>query len=226
MSATPNNGVVSSGTIYNLAGYGNVRVTHTTFLNPTRVQGVSGFHSGSITNGSNSYAWNSIDQLFLLNGDVGDSAVSYSVTFEFMNGLMPGGEGVLGIWGLGRTDLAYTNRISTATVNKNGTFLGDFDLGTSRGASSVTDNAGNFIVKNSLPGDLTPGNPSFNSDLAIIRIDDGVTSITINMVHIGQDGLAFNVGQITPVQVPEPNIGILFIVAIVFGIAKFLYNKR
>ena len=76
--------------------------------------------------------------------------------------------------------------------------MGDYDLGASFGPSAFTGGVGSFTVKNALPGELN-SDAAFNTDFGMVRIDDSVTSVTLNVVHIGRDGINFSIGWITPV---------------------------
>ena len=107
---------------------------------------------------------------------------------------MPAGRLVLGSLGLGQSSAgAFTE----TRVFQNGTFLNDHDLGANFGPTAFTLNPGHFLLTNSLT-EPTPG--YFNTDLGVTRIDDSVTSLTLRLRHIGQDGIGFSIGMI----VPEP----------------------
>jgi len=193
---------IASGSVFNLPGYGNVQLDYTLQAGPlNNVHNVSAAaQNGTLVAGPDTYSWGAIGAFSRVNFNPTGSSDSYSVTYTFLNGAMPAGELALAVSGLGRVDLVVPGSITTATVNQNGTFLGDYNVG-SFGPTEFTGGAGSFVMRNSLPGDLTPGNPSFNSQLGIVRIDDGVTSLTINMSQIGQDGIGMTVGRIS---IPAP----------------------
>jgi hypothetical protein len=108
---------------------------------------------------------------------------------------------VLGTAGLGHSSAAGFTRVR---VLQNGTFLGDYDLGANFAPTAITLGVGNFELTSSLT-DPTPGH--FNTDLGVTRIDDTITSLTLQVHHIGQDGIGFNIGMIKPV--PEPGTAAL-----------------
>ncbi|HTR97707.1 MAG TPA: hypothetical protein VMH61_07365, partial [Candidatus Acidoferrales bacterium] len=98
----------------------------------------------------------------------------------------------VGAGGLGATT-SFGGGASTTTVNQNGTFLGDFDSGEGFGASQFTPGAGTFTLMNSTTG---PGgiDPWWNTQLAVVRIDDPVASITVVQSELRGDGIGVNVG--------------------------------
>ena len=203
MSATPVAGAVGNpSAIYNLPGYGNVQVSYTsTTLNWTREAGAL-LQNGSTVAGADGYSWNNFHSVNAVNFAAGNSPpLSYNITFTLLNGPMPAGQLVLGSAGLGHSTAAgFTDVI----VIQNATFLNDHDLGAGFGPTSFTGGVGSFTLRNSL-AEPTPG--FFNSDLGVTRIDDSVSSLTLRLSHIGQDGIGFGIGMINPV--PEPGTAAL-----------------
>ncbi|MBI5866884.1 MAG: hypothetical protein HZB43_01110 [candidate division Zixibacteria bacterium] len=115
---------------------------------------------------------------------------------------MPAGELVLGVYGLGRLDdtLKSPLYITTVTVGENGAFLGEWDLGPNFGPTEFLPGANSFVLRNLLPGNGVPGDPSFNSDLAVVRFPGtgAFWTLTLNVTHIGYDGISFTIGRAYP----------------------------
>ena len=82
---------------------------------------------------------------------------------------------------------------TVVTVNQNGTFLGDWSGGGNYGPTQLTGGAGVFQMQNSLTG---PGgqDPWWNTPLGVVRIDDAISSLTVNFSQIRGDGIGFNIG--------------------------------
>ncbi|MFO0859057.1 MAG: hypothetical protein U0570_00775 [Phycisphaerales bacterium] len=180
-----------------LNGVGNVNVTFTQpapALSAYRFQSPT-FLSGSVSSGGDTYSWTNHEGLARTNFDAGGSSRSWSVTFTFSN-MVAADHLVLGVFGLGRLDLAYPNSITKASVAQNGKFLGDWGVGGNLGPTDFSSSPGNFSLQNLLPGDTTPGNPAFNTALGVVLIQDQVTSLTVNIDQIGQDGIGLNIGYI------------------------------
>ena len=124
------------------------------------------------------------------------------MTYTFSN-TIPGGTIVLGVQGLGRRNPNPGENpadcITSALVNQNGTYFGDWTGGGNYGATSFSAGAGTFSMVNSVSG---PGgqDPWWNTGLAVVRIDDSVTSLTVNFRQTAGDGIGVNIGAI----VPEP----------------------
>jgi hypothetical protein len=196
---------VTSGSVFNLPDYGNVEITYTYTgtLNRTRGQSAAA-QNGWVNPSPDWYSWKTIDWLDQVNYAAGNSdPVQYTVTYTFTPPV-PARQLVLGVAGLGRMDEYYhDNRfISKITVANNGSSLGDWNLGTCCGPTSFTGGTGSFELINSLPGNGIPGDPSFNSNLGVVRIDspDPVNDLTLDVTHIGQDGFSFTVGYLCPVD--------------------------
>lgn len=160
--------------------------------------------SGSVISGPDSYSWSDHEDLRAVNFN-SSGIVAWSVTYTFLDGPVSAGDLVLGVFGLGRIDLDSPGQITTATVAQNGTFLGEWGPA-NFGPNAFTSGVGAFGLQNALPGDLTPGNPAFNSKLAIVRIDDTVSSLTVNFNQIGQDGVNVTLGSLL---IPAPGAAVL-----------------
>lgn len=83
------------------------------------------------------------------------------------------------------------------------------------GASQFTGGAGTFSVQNSVTG-AGGANPWWNTQLGVVRIDDAVSSLTVNQSLIRGDGIGFNIGF-------EPH-GIVADEAVTWGDVKALYQ--
>ena len=201
MSATAVAGTVASpSSIYALPGYGNVQITYDSVgLNWTRTHAASQ-QNGSVVSGADQYNWTSKDSFDAVNFAANGTHQDYIVTFTLLDGPIAAGELVLGTAGLGQTALGGPTRVR---VLQNGTFLGDYDLGPSFGPTAFTAGGG-FTLTNSL-SEPTPG--FFNTDVGVTRIDDSISSLSLYVRHIGQDGIGFTIGRINPV--PEPGTAAL-----------------
>ena len=86
---------------------------------------------------------------------------------------------------------------SVYTVNQNGTFLGDWTDGGPWGPTQFTGGAGTFSVQNSVNG-ASGSNPWWNTPLGVVRIDDAVSSLTVNCSQIRGDGISAPLGARRP----------------------------
>lgn len=184
---------IPNGSVYFVAGIGNVTVTHTigALVNDSRSVSPS-FVVGSVTPGD-TYQWSDFEYFgtILTAGPDPIVPVLSKVTYTFPSTL-PAGTVYVGTIGLGATT-SFGGGTSTMTVNQNGTFLGDFAGSGGFGPSQFTPGAGTFQVQNSVTG---PGgqDPHWNTQLAVVRIEDSVSSITIEHRGLRGDGIGANVG--------------------------------
>lgn len=197
-SSVPNNSV------YNLAGVGNVTVTYSipSGFTDARVQSPL-LTAGNVTSGPDNYAWSDYE-LFAATNNVSANPivpVPWRVTFSFP-GTVPANQIFVGVAGLGQTT-SFGGGATTATVNQNGTFLGDWSGGGNYGPSLYTPGAGTFTLQNSLTG-AGGADPWWNSMLAVVQINDAVSSITVDFAHIAGDGAGVNIGF-----APTPATGVL-----------------
>lgn len=205
MAPTPFGSSVPNNSVFNLPGVGNVTVTYSIpagftdarFQNPLLL-------NGNVVYGPDTYSWTSHELFAATNIVPADPLVGvpWTITYTFP-ATEPAGSICLGVAGLGQTT-SFGGGASTATVYQNGTFLGDWTGGGNYGPTQFTP--GNpFQMQNSLTG---PGgqDPWWNSALAVVRIDDPVSSLTIEFSQIAGDGVGVNIGHI----VPEPaSVGLL-----------------
>lgn len=188
---------VPSGSVFALPGVGAVTVTHNvpSQFTQARTQ-FAGFQNTGIVSGPNTYSWNPHEEFGAVNNTPTNPIVPvpWSITYTF-SGLQPGGSIYLGVSGLGRTT-SFGGGASSVTVNQNGTFIGENNPG-GFGANQFTSGPGTFSLQNSVTG---PGgsNPWWNTQLALIRIDDSVSSLTVNVLHISGDGLGMNIASVVP----------------------------
>lgn len=196
MPPTPFGGSVPSGSVFNVPSIGNVTLTYTLGANITdnRLQSV-GFVAGSIVSGPDTYQWTNHEHFATILNSGPDPLVPVlsTITYTFQSQLSAGVVYV-GAIGLGATT-SFGGGASTTTVNQNGTFLGDFAGPGGFGPTQFTPGAGTFSMQNSLTG---PGgaDPHWNTQLGIVRIDDPVTSITVQQNGIRGDGIGVNIGFI------------------------------
>jgi hypothetical protein len=119
----------------------------------------------------------------------------WSVTYTFP-GTVAAGTLYVGVGGLGRTS-SQGGGMSTATVNQNGLFLGDWTGGGNYGATQYINGAGTFTMQNSVTG-LGGADPWWNSALGVVQILDPVSSLTFIVNQLPGDGLGVNIGHVTP----------------------------
>ena len=199
MPPTPSGGSVPNGSIFNVPGIGPVTVTYSMGANVSDSRSLILPPAGSVAYGGDTYQWSNWEYFgtILNTGPDPIVPVTSTVTYTFPFQLSPGVVYV-GTVGIGATT-SFGGGVSTITVNQNGTFFGDFNIDASFGASAFTGNPGQFYVRNSVTG---PGgqNPHWNSQLAVVRVDDYVSSVTIIHDTLRGDGIGANVGFIHDYQ--------------------------
>ncbi len=194
MSPTPFGTSVPNNSVFNLPGESPVTVTysipagftHTRFQNPL-------FQNGNVPG----YSWTA-QEMFAATRFTPAPPVStpWSITYTF-SGTVPAGTLFLGVARLGRTT-HDGGGITTATVNQNGLFLGDWNGGGNYGATQFIGGPGTFTMQNSVAG---PGgqDPWWNSALGVVQILDPVSSLTVYFSQLAGDGVGVNIAA-----VPEP----------------------
>jgi len=210
----------NSNTTFNLPGVGRVLMYYTPEVNTypgnytaTRSQ-ISTFTSGFVNKTGDTYTWNNFEFLGRTHNTPAEAAVTWTVTYTFLDHSVAAGSLALGILGLGRLDSVDPDYITTASVAQNGTYLGEYGVGGAYGSNLYTDGPDSFSLQNSLYGNGIPGDPSFNTALAVVSIDDdNITSLTVTFSQIGSDGTGVDIGFIQPV--PEP--ATLFLLALSAG---------
>lgn len=210
MAPTPFGNAPPAVGTYNLPGIGSVQMAYS--LHPDFVEArlaVGPLAVGSVTSGGDTYAWTSQECLARTNWAYsGVVNSSWFVTYTF-SGTVPAGKLVVGVQGLGRRDpnpgeTAF-DCMTTVSCLQNGTHLGDFTGSMNVGATQFTDNTGSFDMINSLTG-AGGYDPWWNTGLAVVMIDDAVSSITLRVSHTGGDGIGVNIGS---VEVPAPGAAAL-----------------
>lgn len=200
MSPTPVGSSVPNNSNFNLPGVGVVNVTYSLpgpFSDARTVNPL--LTNGNVTFGPDTYSWGN-QELFgatLLSGPDPLVPVQWRITYTFP-GTMPAGSIYLGVAGLGQTS-SFGGGKTTATVNQNGTFFGDWSGGGNYGPTLYTPGAGTFSMENTLTG-AGGADPWWNTPLAVVRIDDAINSLTVDFSHIRGDGAGVNIAAI----VPEP----------------------
>lgn len=203
MSPTAVGSTFPSGTAFNVPGVGNVTVTYSIPGNWTSSRLLTpGYTTGSVTSAApDTYPWTNYEQFAtIFGGAVPLGPVVGTITYTFPSTL-PANSVYVGTIGLGAT----TNEgggMSTTTVGQNGTFLGEFVGDVTAGASTVIDTPGTFTVQNSVTG-AGGVNPHWNTNLAVIRIDDAVSSVTITQSQLRGDGVGVNIGFAVSVITPS-----------------------
>ncbi len=221
MAPTPFGTAPPTNGSYNLPGVGTVQMTyaaHSDFIEARSA--IPQLVAGSVNYAGDTYNWTNHEEFARTNwGFSGVLNTSWSVTYTFP-GTVSAGEIILGVQGLGRRDpLPGENPadcISVATVLQNGTHLGDFTGSLNVGPTLFTPASGSFTMMNSLTG---PGgaDPWWNTGLALVRIDDAISSLTIRIDQTAGDGVGVNIGYI-----PEPSSAAL----LGLGAAASLLRRR
>lgn len=183
---------VPNGQIIAVPGVGNVTVTYSIPAHWTHTRLLNGsYAAGNVTFGPDTYTWTNYESFAtiftpgLLGPEVGTITYTFATT-------LPAGSVFVGPIGLGATT-SFGGGTSTTRVLQNGTFLGDFVGDVTAGASQFIGGAGSFTVMNSVTG-AGGSNPWWNSQLAVVRIDDAVSSITVIQTQLRGDGIGVNIG--------------------------------
>ena len=195
MAPVPLNSTVPNSSVFNVPGIGNVTVTYSmpAVYSNSRTQNAC-LQSGTVVVGPDTWSWTN-HELFAAIFTVGPDPivpVPYTITYT-LPFVFPAGSVYLGFAGLGATT-SFGGGTSTATVNQNGTFLGDWSGGCGPwGPTQFTGGAGTFQLQNSL---TAPGgnDPNWNTPLGVVRIDDVVNSVTATMSQLRGDGVGLNIG--------------------------------
>lgn len=208
---------VPNNSNYFLPGVGNVNITYSlspNFNHARQDTTATNLINGSVTSGPDTYNWGAHEQFAatLLVGPDPLVPESWRITYTFPNAI-PAGNLFLGVSGLGATT-SFGGGTSTATVNQSGTFLGDWSGGNNWGQTLFSGGVGSFSMQNSLTG-IGGVDPHWNSQLGVVRIDDTITSLTIDFAQIRGDGVGVNIGY-----VPTPGTAALF------GLGSFACLRR
>lgn len=193
---------VPNGSVYNLAGIGNVTITYTTpsGVADSRLDQTADLGNGSVTYGADNYAWTPYESFArVVTAPVPPLNVAWDITYTFQS-TVAAQDLVLGVSGLGRRDDingGTPGAVSTATVNQNGTYLGEYFGGGPWGSNLFTPGAGVFTLENSVTG-VGGANPHWNTALAVVRIDDALNSLTVHFIQTSGDGVGLNIGVIVP----------------------------
>lgn len=196
MSPTPFGTSVPNNSVFNLAGIGQVTVTYSIPSGFTDARGTNAFFdNGSVQSGM--YSWSNYEWFGTTNHVASDPVVTtpWRITYTFAN-TVNAGDLVVGVVGLGSTT-SFGGGDSTATVNQNGAFLGDFSSGGNFGPTMFTGGVGTFTMQNSLSA---PGgaDPHWNTPLGVVLINDSVSSITVDFAQLSGDGVGVNIGAVVP----------------------------
>lgn len=211
MSPTPFGSSVPNNSVFTLPGVGNVTVTYTmpqTFAD-SRAQNPL-LQNGNVPG----YSWSAHEMFGATSNAPNPPATptQWQITYTF-TGTVPANSLVVGVAGLGRTS-SYGGVMSTAKVNQNGSFLGDWTGGGNYGATQFISGPGTFTMQNSVTN-FGGADPWWNSALGVVGIQDPVSSLTIIIDQIPGDGLGVNIGSV----VPEPGT-VLLIVSGLLGLVR------
>jgi hypothetical protein len=204
MSPTPFGSSVPNNSVFNLPGVGPVTVTYSIPSVFTDNRGTNGlFQNGNVVSGPDTYQWGAHETFGAtsLASNPPFVTTQWRITYTF-SGTVPANTLYLGVAGLGRTD-SFGGGMTIATVNQNGTFLGDWTGGGNYGATQFTGGPGTFTMNNSVSG-LGGQDPWWNTALGVVQINDPVSSLTVIFDQLPGDGAGLNIGAI-----PEPTTAAL-----------------
>lgn len=194
---------------YDLSGVGAVQLAYTadTDYGQARVQNPA-LSTGSITSDSVTYAWTNHETLGrTLSWSSPWLSSTWEATYTFGQ-LVPAGQLIVGIQGLGRRDPSDDESPedvrTSAVLVEGGTYLGDWAGNGNYGPTIAVGDANGLSLMNAMSG---PGqaNPWWNTGLALIRIDVPVSSLTVRFNQTRGDGVGVNIGSL----VPEPASALL-----------------
>jgi len=206
--AVPFGGVVPSGVIYNDPNFGLVQITYSApAVGFSQVRNTDPqTQNGTIVSGPDTYTFGAHENFARTNlGPLtGGLALPsrWGMTYRFLSGPVPAGSLVVGITGLGATT-SFGGGASNAMVFQNGTFLGDWQTGTTYGATQFTPGVGMFTLQNSVT-DAGGVNPHWNTALGVTLINATVSSLSIEFSQLPGDGVGVNIGF-----VPSPSAAAL-----------------
>lgn len=207
MSPVPFGSQVPNASSYFMPGLGNVMITYTI---PSQFSH-SRFTAPEFQNGNvaaNAYQWASHEAFGATNlGPSADGTMidNWRITYTFPS-TVPANQIYLGVSGLGRTS-SFGGLESVATVNQNGTFLGDWISGQPYGATNFIPGAGTFSMKNTQIG-AGGANPWWNTELGVVQINDALNSLTIDFAHVQGDGLNVNIAFAVPAPASLSMLGL------------------
>jgi hypothetical protein len=185
---------VPNASVYNLPGVGNVTITYSLPATLPNNRGQNAFFQNGNVPG---YSWTAHEMFGVTNLAPNPPFVNtpWTVTYTFP-GTVAAGTLFVGVAGLGQTT-SQGGGASTATVNQNGAFIGDWTGGGTYGATQYTGGPGTFTMQNSVTG-AGGADPWWNSALGVVQILDPVSSLTFSMNQLPGDGLGVNIGHVTP----------------------------
>lgn len=224
MTPTPFGSPPPFSSSYNLPGVGTVQMSYTGPLSDFTEARFAAplLQNGSVAYGGDTYSWPNQETLARTNwGYSGVLNSPWQVTYTFSSSI-PAGQLVLGVQGLGRRNALPGENplgcISIASVVQNGTYFGDWTGGGNYGPTLFSGGAGSFLMMNSLTGSGGV-DPWWNTGLALVRIDDPVSSLTVFFNQTAGDGLGVNLGVI----VPEPGTITLLVLGGLAAIRRWRY---
>ncbi|MBM4131587.1 hypothetical protein FJ250_11280 [bacterium] len=194
---------VPNGAVINVPGVGNVTVTYSLPAHWTHARAdYAPYTAGSVTSGPDTYTWTNYEYFSTIftAGALGPEFGTITYTFP---GTLPAGSVFVGPIGLGATT-SFGGGNSTTRVLQNGTYLGDYVGDPTFGASQYIGGPGTFTVLNSVTG-AGGYNPWWNTHLAVVRVDDAVSSITVMQTQLRGDGIGVNIGFAVDQVVSEEN---------------------
>jgi MYXO-CTERM domain-containing protein len=189
----PFNTSVPNNSVYNLPGVGPVTVNYS-FSGPVTDARVGNplLTSGSVTSGPDTYSWTNHESFGVVPSGP-NLLTGWRITFTFPT-TQAANTIYLGVSGLGRTT-SFGGGQTLAQCAQNGTFLGDWTGGGNYGPTQFTGGVGSFSMINSLTG-AGGADPWWNTPLAVVQINDAVSSITVNFENLRGDGVGVNIAVV------------------------------
>ncbi len=198
MAPTPFGSTVPNNSTFFLPGVGNVQVVYSLPPAITETRLLNSFiASGSISSGGNNYTWSNFESFATIFTAGGNPLVplNWRITYIFPTTL-PAGSIYLGVSGLGQTT-SFGGGASIASCNHNGTFLGDWSGAGGPWGPTQFNVGPPFTMKNSVNG-AGGADPWWNTPLGVVRIDDAMNTLTVDMSQIRGDGVGLNIGYSAP----------------------------
>ncbi len=179
----PTSGSASLPQVYNLPGYGNVRVSVTNSIPVTYFDQINAYNQSA-----GGYFWGTDTQRFSVLNTTG-APEQYQFDFTFLSGAPNPSDLELVVVGLATG--------TTATVSQSGTLTGEYTFPASGfypfGPSSTTNLVGPTL------GSIANGD-ALNTGWALYQPSGSFTTLSLSINQISGDGIGFTLGY-----VPEPS---------------------
>jgi hypothetical protein len=195
---------ITSGSVYSIPGGGTVTVTHN--FPATHFQNTTSPSTGGIVG----YNWSDWEFIGLHNPVPSATLDAWSLTFTFSN---PQSAGSLYFGAIGLGSTTNNNALgdfSNFHVLAEGTYLGEYIIDPSGGATNFSSSPGSFDMRNSVTG-AGGVNPHWNTNLGVVAINQTISFLTIDGTQVHGDGIGLNIGF---TAVPEPSAALLGVASV------------